>query len=114
MKNKLLLEEDELIPNTEEVIEEEPAQEEEVTIEEPKQEDIDTAMTAGLVSDLIKSQWDIINQCHSIKINPLSDEFNEVLDLIIDNTYINIGQLEKLIQNEIPAAETIEDGKELA
>lgn len=113
MKNKLLLEEDELIASEDEVVEEEPAQEPQ-TETEPSQEDIDTAMTAGLVSDLIKSQWDIINQCHSIRINPLSDEFNEVLDLIIDNTYINIGQLEKLIQNEIPAAESIEDGKEIA
>lgn len=70
----------------------------------------------SMVSDLIKKEWEAVDVVNGYKI--MAQEFdkpelNAVLDLLLEDHYTHIGQLEGLLQNEVPEAETIEDAKEV-
>ena len=91
---KLILEEDELLD------------------EEPLIKDLSSA---SLITTLIKNTWDSVDLFNSVALtltNDGNDEAVEVVNDIVNSLYINIGQLESILQKENEQAEAIDDGKE--
>lgn len=91
---KLILEEDELLD------------------EEPLIKDLSST---SLITTLIKNTWDSVDLFNSVALtltNDGNDEAVEVVNDIVNSLYINIGQLESILQKENEQAEAIDDGKE--
>lgn len=85
--------------------------------EEVNQELIDKNVTVGIISGLIKSSWSLIDEINQdiIQLNIAgAPELVPVLQEMISDNYIHIGQLEKLLEGPEPAAENIDDGREAA
>ncbi len=69
------------------------------------------ANVAGFLSQLIQSEWDSVDLYNSMLLamqEENNDEVKATLDEIISNHYINIGQLEKALQQVNPVAELID------
>lgn len=70
-----------------------------------------SANVAGFLSQLIQSEWDSVDLYNSMLLamqEENNDEVKATLDEIISNHYINIGQLEKALQQVNPVAELID------
>lgn len=96
---KLLLEEDDMIS-----IQEEPIV--------PK---IDELQIGNLISQLIRTEWDSVDLYNSILLTVQDehrDDVEAILNDIIANHYINIGQLESVLQDVNSQSEFIDAGKE--
>lgn len=83
-------------------------------------EDETTPSNTGLVDIIISSinsKWDSIRSLNSLIVN-LDDEgyeeFIPVIEDILDDENINIGQLQHLVEVLSPNTSSIEDGKEEA
>lgn len=76
---------------------------------------VDTEVLAGtnLISQMIKGEWDAIDLYNSM-IPVFQEQGNEdavkVISDIVKEEYIHVGQLEKLMQNDNPVANAIEEG----
>ena len=83
----------------------------------------DQQFILNIVSNMIKSEWETVEQYNSLlatitsmgqsNYNLISDtaDIVQVVNDIVKEEYIHIGQLEKLVQSKIPASAHIEDGK---
>ena len=71
----------------------------------------------SVLHSLITREWETIDMLNS-NIAFFTDQGNEaaveILSDAINDSYIHVGQFEKLIENNNPAAEQIQDGKEEA
>ena len=70
---------------------------------------------SSIVSDLIQKEWeavDVINGYMIVAQEVNNEGINELLDLMLDDHYTHIGQLEGLLQNEVPQVEEIDNAKE--
>lgn len=75
----------------------------------------DVFQTSNLLTSMIKSEWDCVDLFSSILISIEDQHKNLVSDIIeniISDHYIHIGQLEKALQLVNTNADGIEDGKE--
>lgn len=71
----------------------------------------------NLISTLIKTEWDCVDLYNSILLTVSNEgikEVDDILNNIISDHYIHIGQLEKALQYVNNAANDIDDGKEIA
>lgn len=87
---------------------------EEVTAD-PKE--VDKNVTVSIIGGLIKSCWTLIDEINAdiIQLNITgSEDLVPVLQEMITDNYMHIGQLEKLLEGPEPAAENIDDGREAA
>ena len=72
----------------------------------------DNAMVSNLISQLIQGEWDSVDMYNSILItlqevdNP---EIKDIINDIVSEHYVHIGQLEKALQLVNPVAELIDD-----
>lgn len=69
------------------------------------------------INALIKREWETIDIINSniVMLNDMANpEVIEILNEMLNDSYIHIGQFEKIIESQLPAAEQIQDGKESA
>lgn len=70
---------------------------------------------SSIVSDLIQKEWeavDVINGYMIVAQEVNNEGINDILDLMLNDHYTHIGQLEGLLQNEVPQVEEIDNAKE--
>lgn len=70
---------------------------------------------SSIVSDLIQKEWeavDVINGYMILAQEVNNEGINDILDLMLNDHYTHIGQLEGLLQNEVPQVEEIDNAKE--
>ena len=70
---------------------------------------------SSIVSDLIQKEWeavDVINGYMIVAQEVNNEGINNILDLMLSDHYTHIGQLEGLLQNEVPQVEEIDNAKE--
>ena len=70
---------------------------------------------SSVVSDLIQKEWesvDVINGYMILAQEIGSPELNNILNMMLDDNYTIIGQLEGLIQDVVPEAEQIDQAKD--
>lgn len=96
MKNKLLLEEEEVLQAE----------------EAPSEDDIINFNISSFVTDLIKNKWEQVDNINGmIMTSPDFDpETVEILKEIISDEYVHIGQLEKIVQSISPEAVALDNG----
>lgn len=86
--------------------------EEDDIIEEPHlNPEIKDDMATSLITSLIKNAWDSVDMYNSVRITLGEVDDNNILstiDDIINSLYINIGQLENILQNVNSQAEMID------
>ena len=87
--------------------------EEDDIIEEPHlNPEIRNDMATSLITSLIKNSWDSVDMYNSVRISlEEADEDGSIvktIDDIINSLYINIGQLENILQNVNSQAEMID------
>ena len=81
-------------------------------VEAPQEEKL---TLSAVLSDLIQKEWaniDVINGSLIMAQQLNNTELNDVLNMMLDDSYTHIGQFEGLLQNEIPEAEAIDDAKD--
>lgn len=77
--------------------------------------DEEQIMTSTMINALIKGEWDAIDQYSGMiaNLDPEKDaEILDVLNEIISEEYVHVGQLEKLAQGVMPVADNILVGHE--
>ena len=81
-------------------------------VEAPQEEKL---TLSAVLSDLIQKEWaniEVINGSLIMAQQLNNTELNDVLNMMLDDSYTHIGQFEGLLQNEIPEAEAIDDAKD--
>lgn len=82
---------------------------------QPDQEMVDKTVSVGIIGGLIKTYWSLIDEINGdiIQLNIAgADDMVPVLNDMISDAYMNIGQLEKLLEGPAPEAVSIDDGRE--
>lgn len=94
MKTKLLLEETE------------------TTINEVPEEKIIEFNISSFVTELIKNKWEQVDNINGMLMTApnLDDETRIILQDVVSDEYLHIGQLEKIVQNINPEAIALETG----
>ena len=85
--------------------------------EEEIEPEVAKTVTLSLVGDLIKRLWEQIDVINSdiVQLNVNGDDsMVPVLSEILSDTYMHIGQLEKLLEGPVPEAENLDAGREAA
>ena len=93
---------------------------EDVDVIEPVEEVIETPETSdlqvgNLISSMIRTEWDSVDLYNAMLITLEDQNRSDIIDIvnnIISDHYIHIGQLEKALQLINVNAEDIEDGKD--
>ena len=70
---------------------------------------------SSIVSDLIQKEWesvDVVNGYMMVAQEVNSPELMNILNMMLDDKYTQIGQLEGLIQDVVPEAEQIDNAKD--
>lgn len=93
------------------ILEEDDIQEIEQTEELPEVVEDDSLVITNLISTLIKNAWDSVDLYNSmlITLNDIGNqEAIDTINDIINGLYINIGQLENVLQNANSQAQAID------
>ena len=72
---------------------------------------------SSIVSDLIQKGWESVDVVNGYMIAAQeidSPELNKVLNMMLEDYYTQIGQLEGLMQSIVPEAEQIDQAKDTA
>lgn len=110
MKRKLILSEDFDQPT---MLAPQPASQQEVQPAEPQAQPAQFEMS-NMISAMIKGEWDAVelyNGMLAILKDMNDSELVSVITEIVNEEYVHIGQLEKLLQAKNPTATSIEAGK---
>ena len=84
---------------------------------DPVEETFQTTGLTMMISDAIKAEWDTINQYNSMIATLKEENKNEVIDIlndIVNEEMIHVGQLQKVLELINPDFDNIEKGKEEA
>jgi hypothetical protein len=75
-------------------------------VEEIPEEKLVELNITSFVTDLIKNKWEQVDNINGILVTTPKDNFEliDTLKSIIDDEYVHIGQLEKIIQGINPEA----------
>lgn len=82
---------------------------------QPDQGMVDKTVSVSIIGGLIKTYWSLIDEINSdiIQLNIAgADDMVPVLNDMISDAYMNIGQLEKLLEGPAPESVSIDDGRE--
>lgn len=103
---KLILDENLFEDNREVILNNEPEKEVKV--------DVESIPLSAMLNQLIKSEWDAIDLYNGMLASLVEENDNHVVEVIndiISEEYVHVGQLEKLLQDINPVAVEIEAGK---
>lgn len=81
-------------------------------VEEIPEEKLVELNITSFVTDLIKNKWEQVDNINGILVTTPKDNFEliDTLKSIIDDEYVHIGQLEKIIQGINPEAVALDSG----
>lgn len=80
-----------------------------------QQQPADSGVIAGLISQMIRSEWDAVDLYSSMLLNLEQEHRDDLIDIIngiVVDHYANIGQLEKALQMFNDNADYIDAGRD--